>query len=249
MAWRSIGTAIKEVLAPSTCSGCGERGTWLCSRCRSIWPATGELADICDRCAEPPVDGRCGCHELHPAIRRATAGFPYGGWIRPALIGAKYHGERDRAVFLGQYLSQNGVIAEIIRRADILVPVPMYLPAQLERGYNQAAVMATALAATVGCPVGHGALVKPGARESQVTLSGRQRRRNVEGAFNLAAEHGIAQGSRIVVFDDTRTTGATVSACAEALTGADVAAIDVVSVAVEYTRDQQEAAGLLAIET
>jgi predicted amidophosphoribosyltransferase len=67
---------------------------------------------------------------------------------------------------------------------------------------------------------------------SQVGLTADQRRRNVAGAFKVAAaRRDRVTGSAIVVVDDVITTGATAEACARALKRAGAARVDVLALA------------------
>ena len=55
---------------------------------------------------------------------------------------------------------------------------------------------------------------------AQVVLSGDARRVNLRGAFVLAAAAERIRGRAVVLVDDVLTTGATVTACADALAAA-----------------------------
>jgi ComF family protein len=113
-------------------------------------------------------------------------------------------------------------LAEICRREDwrptLVIPVPLSPKRRRRRGYNQADLVAGALAAMLGLPVRPDALSRERETPSQVGLDPAARRRNVEGAFRaLRAE---VEGQVVLLVDDLFTTGATLASCARALRAA-----------------------------
>jgi len=223
---------VKDLLFPPRCSGCGERGVWLCERCILSVPAFEDVANRCARCGVPVVAGRCGCAGLHPRISSASSALPYVGWVAEAVRGAKYEGERDRAAFLGCVLAASRC-GDVLRRSDVVVPVPMYRDRQGDRGYNQAELIAESACRSLGIPVPRRILVQTSERASQVGLSASARRTNVKGSFAISPDTGLRSGLRIVVVDDVRTTGATLTASVDALRQLRPARVDVVTVAAE----------------
>ena len=66
------------------------------------------------------------------------------------------------------------------------------------------------------------------ATEQQIGLSRAQRPTNVQGAFQVSADHqSEVQGRRVILIDDVLTSGATLDACARALLRAKAAQVDV----------------------
>ena len=96
---------------------------------------------------------------------------------------------------------------------DIVVPVPLHRTRRRERGFDQAAVLARAVAREAGVKAGLRALERRRDTSRQVGLSRRERRRNVRGAF--AARR--AMPACVWLVDDVATTGATLSEAARAL--------------------------------
>jgi ComF family protein len=104
--------------------------------------------------------------------------------------------------------------------------VPLHAARERERGYNQAAALADALAATLAAPRLPRALRRLRATRPQAQLSERERRANLAGAFGLERPASLA-GRRVLVVDDVMTTGATIAACLEALRAAGAVAAGV----------------------
>ncbi|MCP3986121.1 MAG: ComF family protein [bacterium] len=96
---------------------------------------------------------------------------------------------------------------------DLVVPVPLHRKRRRVRGFDQAALLARAVAREVGARACLNALERCRDTPQQIGLSRRERRRNLRGAF-------VARRSMepcIWLVDDVATTGATLSEAARAL--------------------------------
>jgi predicted amidophosphoribosyltransferase len=102
----------------------------------------------------------------------------------------------------------------------MVLPIPLH-PRQLRRrGFNPACVLARAVAGAIGAPVAPTGLQRVRDTPSQTGLDRAQRRRNVRGAF--AATPRLEVPEDVWLVDDVVTTGATLSAAAQALRNAGV---------------------------
>jgi len=99
--------------------------------------------------------------------------------------------------------------------ADSLVPVPLHPTRQRQRGFNQAFVLAEAVARITGLEIIE-PLIRSRKTISQVSLGADDRTRNVENAFALKPNVDVA-GKSLILVDDVITTGATLAACASLL--------------------------------
>ncbi len=98
--------------------------------------------------------------------------------------------------------------------AGVLIPVPLHPDRLRERGFNQSALLAQALA-TADLPVIDDCLARLRPTQVQMTLGHEERKRNVAGAFGCQDER--VKGRRVLLIDDVCTTGSTLDACAIAL--------------------------------
>ncbi len=105
----------------------------------------------------------------------------------------------------------------------VFVPVPLSKKRLRERGYNQSLVLGKALAERGRGDVLDGVLRRSKETPTQTRLTPVQRLQNVAGAFEVDTARLSQCGNRVVVLvDDVITTGATLNACAQALTEAGV---------------------------
>ncbi|MCX7680368.1 MAG: ComF family protein [Anaerolineae bacterium] len=137
----------------------------------------------------------------------------FEGVVREAIHHLKYRGCAELAEPLGRVMAD--YLKEHLMPADVVVPVPLHITRLRERGYNQAALLAHAMARYSSLAVEERALIRERATASQVGLSAEERRLNVKGAFRCIGT-GVG-GKRVLLIDDVCTTGATLEACAVAL--------------------------------
>jgi ComF family protein len=180
--------------------------------------ATGEVSLSAAAIARPPV------------YDRTRVAAHYSGLMRRLIHDLKFHDRDDLTVLLGAWLSEAG--SELLRDADLIVPVPLSRSRLLRRRFNQAARLGGEIRRRTGIPLDALSLVRVRATVSQVGLSRSEREENVRGAFAVREERrDRIDGRRIVLVDDVITTGATVSAATRALRRAGAASVSVLALA------------------
>jgi ComF family protein len=189
------------------------------------------LAPQCAACArglDRPLDGpvcavcwasvtRLTPYSFHTStIDTGRSASDYEGALREIIHAFKYEGRRSLSSPLGALMRDAG--RDLIDDAACAVPVPLHPWRRLQRGFNQAAD----LASTLNLPVLH-ALWRRRMTPPQTGLTAGARRRNVRGAFRLSplvshsTIHAALVDRVVVLVDDVRTTGATLDACAHVL--------------------------------
>ncbi|TXG83507.1 MAG: ComF family protein [Sphingomonadales bacterium] len=227
-----------DLVLPPLCLACREQvrdpGTF-CARCWGQLRFLG--APCCAQCGAPfpheVAPGlRCAaCLASPPPYAAARACWRYGDAAAAAIVAFKHADRTEHAQALARHMLRVG--AELLEPPDsVLAPVPLHWRRLWRRGYNQAALLATALAGMSGRPAVLDALVRKRATPSQQGLNRQARARNVARAFvvNPARRKRLA-GTTVVLIDDVLTTGATVDACCRALLGAGVRDVRVLTVA------------------
>ncbi|MBZ0215137.1 MAG: ComF family protein [Fimbriimonadaceae bacterium] len=165
-----------------------------------------------------------------PAYDRARAAVLYNDPARRLVHGFKYRDRHDFVAIISRLMSQAG--QDILRNADLLVPVPLHWTRLWHRRFNQSALLAGQISKLSGIPVDFDGLrrVKPTRR--QVGLTAGQRRRNVSGAFAVSGDlSSRVSGYHVVLIDDVLTSGATVETAAKTLRHAGAGKVDVLTFA------------------
>lgn len=198
--------AIIDLIFPPRCANCGRVDAQWCSRCAELLQLTPLVLAF-----RHDFDNLAGC---------ASSGV-HEGVLRNAIHALKYENTRQVAPLLGVRLAE--CLQTTLWKIDTLIPVPLHHKRLLERGYNQAQVIAEALAAQIGLAITLDGLRRERSTESQVELNREQRLQNVADAF--VAEAAVVHQKTVLLIDDVCTTGATLDACANALLTAGAAAV------------------------
>ncbi len=203
MIWRTFANALLSSLFEPPCAACARA---LAS------PLNGAVCESCWASIRPgpPLTENPRGH----AVDWACAVDHYEGRLRDIIHALKYERRRSIARPLGVLMRERG--AEVLRNADLVVPVPLHPRRQHSRGFNQA----DDLARQLGLPVAP-LLRRVRDTTSQIELPADARQQNVRDAFRLRQGYGgqVAQPmpTVVVLVDDVSTTGATLEACARVL--------------------------------
>jgi len=155
------------------------------------------------------------CESLAFTVARA-AGM-YEGALRESVLLLKRQPYLPRHV---ESLLAAAAMREPLSSSTRVLPVPLHRKRLRTRGFNQATIGGQAVSKALKLPLDEVSLVRVSATEKyRAGLDAKGRLETVAGAFEVRHPRLIG-GENILLVDDVFTTGATVSACAEALTTA-----------------------------
>lgn len=222
--------ALLTLAYPQPCAICGrsvERRRFGVA-CETCWNETKIFngdETICWKCGAPALadvapelrnDVRCRrCDSQSFTAARAVG--PYEGALRQSVLLLK------RQPHVSQQLE--ALLLEAARRSPLnaatrIIPVPLHDKRMKTRGFNQASIIARWLSKTLRLPLDEVSLVRrSGTDQYRAGLDAKGRRDTVAGAFQVRNPRLVADED-ILLIDDVFTTGATVSACGEALSQA-----------------------------
>lgn len=233
--------AALSLLYPQSCAVCGgnveERADGIA--CAACWDATSIFSEedlLCWKCGIPSPGMVAGTQRREVRCRRcedaqfsvARACGVYEGALRASVLALK------REPHVSPHLAW--LLVETMRRAPLdsvtrIIPVPLHRERERRRGFNQAAVLARALARLTGLTCDEWSLARHLHTERhRAGMDRRARRESVEGAFTVERPR-LVEGERVLLVDDVLTTGATVSASASALKEAGALEVFVLTVA------------------
>jgi len=139
----------------------------------------------------------------------------YEGDVRDSLHRYKFNSATGYSKIYGKIMARC-IADELPGRYDLISWVPLSQKRLKERGYDQAMLLAMAVALELE-DVAVSTLEKTVDVAKQSTVGSREKRKaNIAGAYRVADEELIS-GKRILLIDDIVTTGSTLSECARTL--------------------------------
>ena len=210
--WSRGSQTILNWLFPPRCAGCGSLGTVWCSQCDA---KTRKITTpLCSKCGLTGHRDRCpACTMNEYAFSAARSWAAYSGELRRAILGLKHR--RNEA--LGEEFAKRllGILGSQDWGIDIVIPIPLEKERLLQRGFNQADLLARPLAEATSLVYSPGALRRTRSTLPQFELGASERWENLRSSFE--AESSAVNGKKVLLVDDIMTTGATLDAAAIAL--------------------------------
>lgn len=219
--------AALDFLLPPRCLLCGQPATLvcLCGPCKTDLPWTRSHCFQCGLPLANVTDRTCGrCQHSQPPFTRTLSPLRYSFPADQLVQAFKFNRQLAAGRLLSHLLCEYA-IEHCNNFPDVLVPVPLHHWRLFKRGFNQAYDMASYISRTLGIPLLFTTLRRTRYTRAQSGLNGKQRRKNVRGAFYW-------QGNRkpprhVALIDDVMTTGSTVFECARVLKQAGARRVDV----------------------
>lgn len=229
---RAAGRQVVDFALPPRCPGCGLIVEDPHRFCLACWQALTFLGEpCCTRCALPFEHGgegevECGaCLADPPAFDRLRAAVAYGEIARTVALKLKYSGRPAVAETLARFMQRHMPSAA---PDALLVPVPLHRWRIWKRGYNQSALIASALSRRTGIAADLDLIDRIKATPPLKGLGRRERALAVRGAFRLGeAARRRVSGRSVILVDDVFTSGATANACAKALKRGGAASVNI----------------------
>lgn len=231
---------IRDLVFPPDiyCISCGRptgRGTayGLCDHCvrRFHW-VDGSVCGICGR-PLPPEGSEGVCSDCGGKVRSFEKGYTcarYGDRERDLLHRLKYGGRAYTAPLLARLIAERLECDGV--EADLVVPVPMHPGKERERGYNQAELLACALADRMELPLEKRLLIRARTTLPMSRLSADEREAACRDLYRaVPGAEGRLGGRTVLLIDDIFTTGSTADACSRALLEAGASAVRVATFA------------------
>ena len=233
----TVHNSLLSLIYPQDCRVCGlhvedHSDGVACAVC---WDATRSLDNLmlCDKCGAylgeraapiPVFCRRCDDHHYD----KARAASVYENGLAAAIIDLKRSPSLSRRL---QRLLSSALGSGFGNAADLIVPIPLSARRRIERGFNQAEIIAGAVAHSIGISVdAHSLTRKVHTPIHRMGMDQKARELTVKNAFEVVRPRLIA-GKNILLVDDVLTSGATASACAKVLKKNGAAKVNVFTLA------------------
>ena len=141
--------------------------------------------------------------------------FEKEGVLANLIYQLKYNGVYQLGTYLGEWLAEHLKESPFFSSIDGIIPVPLHPKRERKRGYNQAELIAKAVAHQLKLPL-HTAVLQRIRNTTSLVLLGKKKREE-EIAESIHCIKKVKNLQHLLLIDDITTTGTTLNACAQSL--------------------------------
>ena len=203
-----------SLIYPNTCAACGNNlfrhEKTICTPCLYYLPRTNFHLDT-DNPVSRVFWGRCDFFSAASYLY-----FRKGGRTRHLIHNLKYKGEQQAGTRIGNLFGKDLLQSPLFCTVEVVIPVPLHIKKQKQRGYNQSEVFGAGIASGMNIAMESKVLYRTEHTETQTRKSRFSRWQNVSGKFALRNPENL-EGKHVLLVDDVITTGATIEACVNVL--------------------------------
>ncbi|HSD08921.1 ComF family protein [Flavobacterium sp.] len=217
---------------PKVCAGCksfmGSNESVICTVCRHELPLTNHHLNT-ENEAFKKFYGRVPVEYVSTFLY-----FHKKGMVQEMIHSLKYKGHEEIGTFLGEWYASDLENCEVLKNADVIIPVPLHKKRLKERGYNQVTNFGQALSENLKIPLNESILKRKVYSKTQSKKNLLGRMEGIETVFDVTfgAE---CSNKHFLLVDDVLTTGATLEACSKALLKIPGAKISIVCMAMAHS--------------
>ena len=215
-----------SIIFPRTCSVCGTTFYFdsttqnICNTCLDNMEKLEGL--MCHKCSLPLQDGGATCRdcknnkEIYFDVVKSP--YVYSGTVKNLIKKLKYLKRtflaKDLAIQMATFIIKEQIYKEI----DFIVPVPINWMKKIQRGYNQADLLAKEISKIINKPIYSNALIRTKYTKPQFKLNKEKRQEHLKDAFVINKKYTDAiKFKNILLIDDVTTTCSTVNICSKIL--------------------------------
>lgn len=156
--------------------------------------------------------------------------FRKGGRTQHILHAIKYQSATELGTYMGELYAQQLCQSELFQSVDVIIPVPLHISRERQRGYNQSLLFAKGLGSGLNKEIAHSNLLRVTATSSQTRKSRFARFINMQEVFTVEQPEQL-RNKHVLLVDDVVTTGSTLESCAQLLLDKTGCSVSVVTIA------------------
>ncbi len=216
--------SLLTVFYPQACQNCGEsvENYELGTACETCWQETRIFSGaetVCHKCSrflsENETNFQTFCHRCDAHFyEQARAAGLYEKALQSSVLNLKrepFIAKKLRNIFITAFEKSD------FQDADLIIPIPLSKKRLLERGFNQAAVLAKILSNETKIKLDEQSLTrKIHTPMHRAGMDNKARESTVKNAFEVTRPN-LIKDKKVLLTDDVFTSGATASACAKVL--------------------------------
>lgn len=139
--------------------------------------------------------------------------FTRGSATQKIMHDIKYNNNVKLAHYIGNQFARLRLMEQVF---DAIIPIPIHKSKLVKRGYNQSERIAQGIGEIIQCPILSNCLSRIHEIESQTEKSRIERFENTANVFKVE-KSSLPNNARLLVIDDTLTTGATLESAVKTL--------------------------------